>query len=171
MVTEWNKQKDQGLAEGIATKILLNCWDYNDVIDVSQKEEFQAQDVDLLAIDDEHVSKIEVKNDDRIYETMNIFAEERRIYPSYSDDGWLNVTKADALFYRDANNEYTYILKVNDLKAYIANNKCRQVTIPDYKKGRKIKDVRGTLVNVYDFGRQYDLVIISDDLTELEFEY
>lgn len=172
MITDWNKQKDQSLSEGIAKNILENFLEYETVKDVSHLKMFQEQDIDLLAMTPYvKKSRVEVKNDERIFKTMNIFAEERRIYPTYSDEGWLNVTKADLLFYRDAINEYTFILRVEDLKDYIRKNKCKVVTVPDFKKGRKIKDVKGSLVNIYDFSKKHDLLIVTDDLQQLEFDY
>ena len=107
------------------------------VIDKSKDLDWQLQDVDFeVTTKSGHTCTVEVKWDDRMAKTNNMFVE-------IGNNGWLNSTKAQFICYGDARNEIFYLFRTNKLKLYIKENMCslRTITYP----------TKGKLVNINDF--------------------
>lgn len=92
------------------------------VKDVSNDSRYFKKDIDLLVSDEEDTYSIEVKWDNVIAKSGNLFIE---FYCSHSADlkGWFSFCQADYLMYGDAVNGIFYIYRVNELKEFIENNK------------------------------------------------
>lgn len=165
MISDFKNQNNKAKeAEVIARKIVLQN-DFCGIYDTSDVKEYQEQDIDFIAYRNWSGEAVtfEVKNDDRINKTNNIFAEEERIYSDHTSDGWLKCSKAEWFFYRDSVNQVSYLFALEDLKEFIKNNKTKAVTVPDYNKGKKIKDVKGKLININKFADQYPVWVYSDE--------
>lgn len=166
MISDFNNQNNKAKeAEVIAKRIILQQDEFCGIYDTSDVKKYQEQDIDFIAYKiwtGEAVS-FEIKNDDRINETNNIFAEIDRIYSDHTSDGWLKCSKAQWFFYRDSVKQVSYLFELDNLKEFIKNNKTKVVTVPDYNKGRKIKDVKGHLVNINKFANQYPVWVYNDN--------
>lgn len=93
------------------------------VEDVSGNCNYWHKDIDLIATDNYGVTKtIEVKWDNRIHDTGNLYIE------YYNDcskgtKGWILFTQADILAYGDSYNRIFYLFSMKDIKDYIEQNR------------------------------------------------
>lgn len=126
-----------------------------EVTDVSNEPEYWAQDIDFIAQYKGVTKKIEVKYDTYIGRTGNLFLE-------YITDvenkkpGWFTYTKADELYYIDAQSRIIYVINIDQLRDYVARAYfIRETSAFDYyADGRIKKESRGYLVKL-DNLRQY----------------
>ena len=94
------------------------------VEDVSDKPQYWAKDIDLIATNPltGASAAIEVKLDARINDTGNFFIEFENPR-SKNSNGWLYFCEADFLYYIDSNSLLTYIIKIDELRRFIATHK------------------------------------------------
>ena len=94
------------------------------VEDVSDKPQYWAKDIDLIATNPltGASAAIEVKLDARINDTGNFFVEFENPR-SKNSKGWFHFCEADFLYYIDSHTYITYIIKIDELRRFIATNK------------------------------------------------
>ena len=94
------------------------------VEDVSDKPQYWAKDIDLIATNPltGASAAIEVKLDARINDTGNFFVEFENPR-SKNSKGWFYFCEADFLYYIDSHTYITYIIKIDELRHFIATNK------------------------------------------------
>lgn len=94
------------------------------VEDVSDNPNYWYKDIDLIVTNNEtgQVSSIEVKWDRRIAATGNLYIEFANPR-SKGGKGWFEFCEADLLAYGDAVNKVFYIIKVSELKKFVARNR------------------------------------------------
>ena len=94
------------------------------VEDVSDKPQYWAKDIDLIATNPltGASAAIEVKLDARINDTGNFFVEFENPR-SKNSNGWLHFCEADFLYYIDSHTYITYIIKIDELRHFIATHK------------------------------------------------
>ena len=94
------------------------------VEDVSDKPQYWAKDIDLIATNPltGASAAIEVKLDARINDTGNFFVEFENPR-SKNSNGWLHFCEADFLYYIDSHTYITYIIKIDELRHFIAIHK------------------------------------------------
>ena len=91
-------------------------------IDVSGNSSYFDKDIDFLVKNEEgRTTTVEVKCDTRIHNTGNMFIEVSNPR-SKGGNGWFTFIQAEFLAYEDIINKTIYMLKVSDLKKYIAEN-------------------------------------------------
>lgn len=88
------------------------------VKDLTQCEAFFSKDIDFLIIRGQEQHYIEVKWDNWIHQTGNMFIETTTDL-DFNKDGWFKFCRAEFIFYGDARNELFYVYRLDDLKAYI----------------------------------------------------
>lgn len=138
------------------------------VEDLTDNPKFWKQDIDFSAEKNGKLEYIEVKWDNRIHQTNNMYVETQTDIDN-NKDGWFNICKADYIFYGDSYNNLFYKFKFSDLKDYIEkhNNDIAQRKAGDwnYKKGQKeLKKVsNGYLVNIKSFSQEYNVSVIYLD--------
>ena len=111
------------LGEGMTWQYLSNQPNIKQVIDVrNDKRYFQNEDVDFLVITNQNdVYKVEVKSDQLMYKTSNIFYE----LTTSGNIGCFEKTKADVIYYYDVVQRILYQLDIKKLKKYISERKIR----------------------------------------------
>lgn len=111
------------LGEGMTWQYLSNQPNIKQVIDVrNDKRYFQNEDVDFLVITNQNdVYKVEVKSDQLMYKTSNIFYE----LTTSGNIGCFEKTKADVIYYYDVVQRILYQLDIKKLKKYINERKIR----------------------------------------------
>ena len=94
------------------------------VEDVSDKPQYWAKDIDLIATNPltGASAAIEVKLDARINDTGNFFVEFENPR-SKNSKGWFHFCEADFLYYIDSHTYITYIIKIDELRRFIATHK------------------------------------------------
>lgn len=94
------------------------------VEDVSDKPQYWAKDIDLIATNPltGASAAIEVKLDARINDTGNFFVEFENPR-SKNSKGWFHFCEADFLYYIDSHTYITYIIKIDELRHFIAEHK------------------------------------------------
>ena len=94
------------------------------VEDVSDNPHYWAKDIDLIATNPitGKTAAIEIKLDARIDDTGNFFIEFENPR-SKNSKGWFHFCEADFLYYIDSHTYITYIIKIDELRRFIATNK------------------------------------------------
>ena len=94
------------------------------VEDVSDNPHYWAKDIDLIATNPltGASAAIEVKLDARINDTGNFFVEFENPR-SKNSKGWFHFCEADFLYYIDSHTYITYIIKIDELRHFIAIHK------------------------------------------------
>ena len=94
------------------------------VEDVSDNPHYWAKDIDLIATNPltGASAAIEVKLDARINDTGNFFVEFENPR-SKNSKGWFHFCEADFLYYIDSHTYITYIIKIDELRHFIATHK------------------------------------------------
>lgn len=122
------------------------------ITDVSKNKEYWLQDVDLLATKGASTLKIEVKGERQIHKYQSFFielmADEER-----NKAGWIDITKADYIFYMDGITFDCYVFKPQDMRNYLAKNSYSIKRC--YKDGYKVSV--GAIVPITPFAEQYEL--------------
>lgn len=131
------------------------------VIDTTQEPEYWTQDIDLIAIKDGKETTIEVKWDNVINKSGNLFVETETDIDK-GKNGWFKFCKADLLFYGDAKKNIFYVIKMSDLRDFIEkHNSLQQRRAGDYNyKGELKKVSNGILVPIKKLSQEYNVQVI-----------
>ena len=133
------------------------------VQDLTQCEAFFGKDIDLLISRGQEQHYIEVKWDNWIHYTGNMFIETITDL-DFNKDGWYKFCSAEFVFYGDSKNNLFYVYRFNDLKEYIKEeySSLQARKAPDYNsKGQLRKVSQGLLVSIEDFGKRYPVQVIK----------
>lgn len=134
-----------------------------EVQDLTQCEAFFSKDIDFLIIRGQEQHYIEVKWDNWIHQTGNMFIETTTDL-DFNKDGWFKFCRAEFIFYGDARNELFYVYRLDDLKAYIQEvyNSLQARKAPDYNRRGQLRKVsQGLLVSIDDFRQKYPVQVIT----------
>lgn len=97
------------------------CRKYDKVIDVSANSQYQKIDTDFLCDD---TILCEVKTDQLIYKTNNIFLEDTiELWNGTVKNGWYRLTKADYLYIYDNHSSIIYGYRMDDIRQYVEHNR------------------------------------------------
>lgn len=88
------------------------------VKDLTQCEAFFGKDIDFLISRGQEQHYIEVKWDNWIHHTGNMFIETTTDL-DFNKDGWFKFCSAEFIFYGDAKQKLFYVYRLDDLKAYV----------------------------------------------------
>lgn len=104
------------------------------VKDVSSNSNYFDKDIDLIVTNTTGITKtIEVKADNRIADTGNLFIE--YLNPrSKGGLGWFRFCQADLLYYADMTNKLFYVFDYKALKAFVEEHKSELKTISTYDR-------------------------------------
>lgn len=92
------------------------------VKDVSDNPAYWGKDIDLLLCQDSRTTSIEIKWDNCISRTLNLYIETEN--PRSKDGkGWFYFCEADYLFYGDSVNKLFYIFNRKELFSFIEEHK------------------------------------------------
>lgn len=173
-MSNFNRSVNKGkVAEELFLSILKG-WGYtdNDIEDVRYDEAAQKEDYDFIVRSGSDSIKIEVKADDRISETRNLFCESHSISLKTHNlnSGWMIYTTADYIYYYDTVKEQYYIIYTAHLQEYIANNNIKTISFNEYdeKTNAPIKKTFGMLVNIDAFMKAYQVDVLKKDGTYIE---
>lgn len=125
------------------------------VEDVSNNSDFYDKDIDFIATQEGKSHTIQVKWDNRIHETGNMFIQISTDIDN-GKDGWFKFCKADYLYYGDSFNKLFYIIKMSDLKDFIHNNMCDERNAADYTFNGRLKKIsRGAIIPIKKISSMY----------------
>lgn len=131
------------------------------VQDTSNNPSYYGKDIDILASRNGKTIAVEVKWDNRIHSTGNMFVEfltDRELLK----DGWFKFCCADLIYYGDSHNSLFYVLSLDDLKQYVELNDPQQRKAADTNSNGVIKKVsEGYLVPIEDFKKQYPVEVVQ----------
>lgn len=88
------------------------------VRDVSHDPAYWPVDIDFIVSKNGVSQSIEVKNCRNISKTGNLFVEHTQDIDR-NEPGWIKVSEADQLYYRDDINQVCYVIDMADLRDYI----------------------------------------------------
>ena len=88
---------------------------------VSDNPEYWKYDIDLIITNWKEPITIEVKRDDNLYRTGNIFVEVGFQKEDYYSTGWFNNCKADYIAYYDTKTANGLIIELDKLKQAVVN--------------------------------------------------
>ena len=120
------------------------------VIDQTQNPEYWKQDIDLTAIRGSDVFNIEVKWDNRIWNS-NAFFFELMTDIERNRPGWANYTQADYIFYGDSKCRKFYVFQAEAMREYLRQHRgeYEERTASDYRRdGTRRKQSKGAIVPV-----------------------
>lgn len=129
------------IGERVAWDILQHDPKVRTVFDVRLAPKYQELDVDFeVEFIDRRIYWVEVKTDEQIAQTGNIFYEITS-NENYDTQGCFDKTKADVMFIYDSQQEYMYQVSVPGMKRYVDVNKntLRKVKGGDHAIGLLIK--------------------------------
>lgn len=119
---------------------------------------FQQKDVDFqIEIPAVHTLTVEVKADDRIHKTGNVFVEIKHIRPSIGETrGWLTKCEADILCYYDTKTNKGYMINWKTLKPTLDPNGFNHIhRTVKFKNPHDIgTETYGYLCNVQELAKQ-----------------
>lgn len=134
-----------------------------EVEDTTLNPDYWEKDIDFIARKGNEGISIEVKWDNRISDSGNMFIETITDIDK-GKQGWFEFCKADYIYYGDSNNNLFYVFKTDDLRRFMRNNKTQQRKAPDYNYQNKVKKVsQGELVSIKDFSQQYRVQVVMLD--------
>lgn len=108
--------------------------------DTTLNPEFWSKDIDFIARKGNEEITVEVKWDSLISSSGNMFIETITDIDK-GKQGWFKFCQAEYLYYGDSNNNLFYVLKMDDLRQFIRNNKTEQRKAPDYNYQNRVKKV------------------------------
>lgn len=116
--------------ETIVMAWLLRQQGIKTILDVSDDNEFQKQDIDfIIQFTNNKICRVEVKTDYKAHETGNI-PYEITGNRSLNSHGCLERTKADKIFFYIYNSNELLTADTKTLKQYVADNKDKLKEIP-----------------------------------------
>ena len=133
------------------------------VKDLTQCEAFFSKDIDFLIIRGQEQHYIEVKWDNWIHQTGNMFIETTTDL-DFNKDGWFKFCRAEFIFYGDARQKLFYVYRLDDLKAYIQEvyDSLQARKAADYNSRGQLRKVsQGLLVSIDDFRQKYPVQVIT----------
>lgn len=133
------------------------------VEDVTQNQDYWDKDIDFVAQSGTERLTVEVKWDNRIAQTGNMFIETITDLDN-SKGGWFSFCQADYIYYGDSVNELFYVFKTEDLRAFVSSHMMEQRKAADYNYRGVLKKVsQGMLVPIKEFSQSYDVQIVILD--------
>lgn len=133
------------------------------VEDVTQNQDYWDKDIDFVAQSGTERLTVEVKWDNRIAQTGNMFIETITDLDN-STGGWFSFCQADYIYYGDSVNELFYVFKTEDLRAFVSSHMMEQRKAADYNYRGVLKKVsQGMLVPIKEFSQSYDVQIVILD--------
>lgn len=133
------------------------------VQDLTQCADFFSKDIDFLITRGKDQHYIEVKWDNWIHYTGNMFIETTTDL-DFNKDGWFKFCSAEFIFYGDAKQSLFYVFRLEDLKAYVREDYSRLQArkAPDYNSRGQLRKVsQGLLVPIEDFRQCYPVEVIK----------
>ena len=138
----------------------LNGWN---VVDQSQNSDYWKKDIDFIAYKGNEIKTVEVKWDNSIASTGNMFIElltdERLNKP-----GWITFCQADIIMYGSSHENLFYVFATDDLREYLKTYENRYQTRKaiDYDSlGRVRKLSIGALIPIEEFCQLYPVEIMT----------
>lgn len=136
------------------------------VEDTTDNSNYWDKDIDFVIYDNKNTYTVEVKWDNVIYKSGNMFIETITDIDQ-AKEGWFEFCKADYIYYGDSANKLFYIFKTEDLRSFIKSNYLEERKAPDYNYKGIIKKVSlGILVPIKLFSQQYDVQVVMLDKLE-----
>lgn len=133
------------------------------VEDVTSNEAYFDKDIDLIARSGTESLTVEVKWDNRIGQTGNMFIETVTDLDK-SKAGWFLFCQADYIYYGDSVNQLFYVFKTQDLRDFVATHYTQERKAADYNYRGLLKKVsQGMLVPIKEFSQCYDVQIVLLD--------
>ena len=130
------------------------------VQDLTRCEQYYDKDIDLSITDGHRSYTIEVKWDNVISRTGNMFIETFTDLDK-SKQGWFLFCEADYIFYGDSKNNLFHIFRTQNLRDYISNHTTPERKAPDYNKRGKLKKIsQGYIVPIDDFRQYHDVITV-----------
>lgn len=118
------------------------------VIDVSQNPEYWYKDIDFICTSGTtgNTKTFEVKWDDRINATGNLYLETESIY-SKNGKGWWRFCEADYLAYGNSATKEFYIIPIAELRQQLKQIPCRWAQCGQDSVGRLValKDIQNLI--------------------------
>lgn len=135
------------------------------VEDLTDNPVFWDKDIDFSIEKNGNIEYIEVKWDNRIHQTGNLYVEK------YTDidkkkKGWFEICQADYILYGDSYNNLFYKFRLKDLKDYIEKHESQlqQRKAGDWNYKHELKKVsNGYLVNIKSLSQEYNVQVIYLD--------
>lgn len=139
-----------------------------EVEDTTLNPDFWSKDIDFIARKGNEEITIEVKWDNCISDSGNMFIEIITDIDK-GKQGWFEFCQADYIFYGDSQNNLFYVFKTDDLRQFLRENKTQSRKAPDYNYQKKVKKVsQGQLVPIKDFSQQYKVqIVMLDNLNQI----
>lgn len=133
------------------------------VEDVTKNEQYFDKDIDLVAHRGTESLTVEVKWDNRIATTGNMFIETVTDLDK-SKAGWFMFCQADYIYYGDSTNQLFYVFKTADLREFVRTHTTEERKAGDYNYRGLLKKVsQGMLVPIKEFSQYYDVQIVILD--------
>lgn len=137
-----------------------NGWN---VQDVTANPEYWNKDIDFVVSSEAESFTVEVKWDNRISATGNMFIETVTDLDRCKE-GWFSFCLADYIYYGDSVNQLFYVFKTNDLREFVSNHIMEERKAADYNYRGVLKKVsQGMLVPIKEFSQSYDVQIVFLD--------
>lgn len=134
-----------------------------EVEDTTLNPDFWRKDIDFIARKGNEEITVEVKWDNRISSSGNMFVETITDIDK-SKQGWFEFCQADYIFYGDSKNNLFYVFKTNDLRQFMRYNETQSRKAPDYNYRKKVNKVsQGELVSIKEFSQQYKVQVVMLD--------
>ena len=156
MITEFNDERGESImfnpntafsrkgeikAKNALEKLGWACYDIHDIPTTYKG------DIDLVATKGETARLIEIKYDDVMCRTGNMFIEVVK-NKLLNEKGWIYYTVSEYIMYGDANKDIFYSFRTMDMLEYLEKHK-DEYGYGEKREGRKVSV--GALVSPYDF--------------------
>ena len=147
----YNDVKAAEESEGIVVNLLLQSGYY--VEDVRHLKNYQVRSIDYVALGNQQVFTIEVKDDQRGHATGNFIIE---LEAGGGRPGWFRKCQATTLAIVSKAERLIFLLSMTELKQFISmyENQLQCVTIRDYNTNNTYESFRCLLIP-RDFYQQY----------------
>ena len=134
-----------------------------EVEDTTLNPDFFDKDIDFIATKGNEKITIEVKWDNRIHDTGNMFIETITDLDK-NKAGWFLFCQADYIYYGDAKNNLFYVFKTDDLRQFMQNNPTQERKASDYNNRRQLKKIsQGSIVPINEFSQKYNVRVVILD--------
>lgn len=139
------------------------------VEDTTDNSNYWDKDIDFVIYDNKNTYTVEVKWDNVIHKSGNMFIETITDIDK-EKEGWFNFCQADFIYYGDSVNKLFYIFKTEDLRAFVESHYLEERKAADYYTGiysgivKKVS--QGLLVPIKLFSQQYDVQVVMLDKLE-----
>ena len=150
----------------LGEKYAYRCLEANGytVLDRSDQPQYWKKDIDLTAIKGSYAADIEVKWDQCIANTGNMFFELLTNLDT-QQNGWANYTQCDFIFYGDAQQLIFYVFSADDMRQFLRTHQedyeTRIANDYNYRDGTIYKQSVGAIVPLSNFMLYYPVQIID----------